>query len=71
VRLISGHSLLVRAARQAVELWVYRTSLLGDKPVVVVTTVYVHFQLDSYGKPQTKSDRATHALLWAQGAVFS
>jgi outer membrane biosynthesis protein TonB len=39
LRLISGHPLLVLAARQAVRQWVYRPTLLGDKPVFVLTTV--------------------------------
>lgn len=51
LRLISGHPLLVRAAREAAQQWIYRPTLLGDKPVRVITQIEVHFQLDPYGKP--------------------
>ena len=51
LRLISGHPLLVRAARVAAEQWIYRPTLSGGKPIRVITTVDIHFQLDSYGRP--------------------
>ena len=51
LRLISGHPLLVRAAREAAQQWIYRPTLLGDKPVRVITHIEVHFQLDPYGNP--------------------
>ena len=51
LRLISGHPLLVRAARVAAEQWIYRPTLSGGKPIRVITTIDIHFQLDSYGRP--------------------
>jgi protein TonB len=51
LRLISGHPLLVRAAREAAQQWIYRPTLLGNKPVRVMTEIEIHFQLDPYGKP--------------------
>jgi periplasmic protein TonB len=50
LRLIDGHPLLVRAAREAVQQWIYRPTLLGDKPVRVITQIAVPFELNPYGK---------------------
>jgi TonB family protein len=44
VRLVSGHPLLVEAARQAVETWRYKPALLNGSPVEVETTVTVTFR---------------------------
>ena len=41
IQLVSGHPLLVRAAREAVAQWVYRPTLLNGQPVEVVTSVDV------------------------------
>lgn len=41
IQLISGHPLLVSAARDAVERWQYRPTLLNGNPVEVVTTITV------------------------------
>ena len=46
VQLVSGHPLLVQAARDAIQQWVYRPTLLNGRPVEVVTTVDVNFSLD-------------------------
>jgi TonB family protein len=54
LRLLSGHPLLVRAAREAAQQWVYRPTLLRGKPVRVVTEMDVHFRLDSYRNPLKK-----------------
>jgi TonB family protein len=43
--LISGDPLLVPAATDAVSKWVYKPTLLNDKPVEVVTQVDVNFTL--------------------------
>jgi TonB family protein len=43
VQLISGHPLLVQAALEAVETWLYKPTLLNGSPVEVVTTVTVSF----------------------------
>jgi TonB family protein len=43
VQLISGHPLLVDAAMQAVEKWLYKPTLLNGSPVEVVTTITVSF----------------------------
>ena len=43
--LISGHPLLVQAAREAVQKWTYKPTLLNGNPVKVLTTVDVNFSL--------------------------
>jgi TonB family protein len=43
--LVSGHPALVDAARQAVEQWVYKPTLLNGQPVEVVTQIDVNFTL--------------------------
>jgi hypothetical protein len=43
LELISGHPLLVEAARTAAETWLYRPTLLNGAPVEVVTTITVSF----------------------------
>ena len=43
--LISGHPLLVEAARQAVSQWQYKPTLLNGEPVEVVTQIDVNFTL--------------------------
>lgn len=45
VTLISGHPLLVQAATEAVRQYRYRPTLIGGKPVEVVTAVAVPFDL--------------------------
>jgi TonB family protein len=45
IQLISGHPLLVQAATEAVKQYRYRPTLLGGKPVEVVTAVEVPFDL--------------------------
>jgi TonB family protein len=45
VTLVSGHPLLVTAARDAVRQWVYKPTLLNGEPVEVVTQVDVNFTL--------------------------
>jgi TonB family protein len=45
VQLVSGHPLLVAAARDAVRQWVYKPTLLNGDPVEVVTAVDVNFTL--------------------------
>jgi protein TonB len=57
LRLIDGQPLLVRAARDAARQWIYRPTLLGNKPVRVVTIIEVHFQLDADGKPLKDAPR--------------
>jgi len=47
VSVISGHPLLVPAAIQAVQQWIYRPTLLNGSPVDVTTDVTVPFNLDS------------------------
>lgn len=43
VQLISGHPLLVEAAMQTVETWLYKPTLLNGAPVEVVTTITITF----------------------------
>jgi TonB family protein len=45
LQLISGHPLLVEAAREAVTQWEYKPTLLNGQPVEVVTMVDVNFTL--------------------------
>jgi len=47
-RLISGHPLLVAAARDAVNQWVYKPTLLNGEPVEVLTEVNVNFWLTEH-----------------------
>jgi protein TonB len=44
--LVSGHPLLVAAAQQAVQQWIYRPTLLNGEPVDVITTIDVNFTLN-------------------------
>jgi len=43
--LVTGHPLLLEAARQAVSQWQYKPTLLNGEPVEVVTTIDVNFTL--------------------------
>jgi protein TonB len=43
--LVSGHPLLVQAARDAVKQWLYQPTLLNGEPVEVVTEIDVNFAL--------------------------
>ena len=45
LQLVSGHPLLVEAARQAVSQWQYKPTLLNGEPVEVVTQIDVNFTL--------------------------
>ena len=45
IQLLSGHPLLVEAARDAVQQWSYKPTLLNGQPVEVLTTVDVNFTL--------------------------
>jgi len=47
LQLVSGHPLLVEAARQAVSQWVYKPTMLNGEPVEVVTQIDVNFNLSS------------------------
>jgi TonB family protein len=44
-KLVSGHPLLVQAAKEAVMQWMYRPTFLNGQPVKVMTTVDVPFRL--------------------------
>ncbi len=43
--LVSGHPLLVNAAREAVQQWQYKPTLLNGQPVEVITQIDVNFTL--------------------------
>ena len=45
VQVISGHPLLVKSARDAVQQWRYRPYYLNNEPVEVETQVTVNFTL--------------------------
>ncbi|MGA2212795.1 MAG: energy transducer TonB, partial [Bryobacteraceae bacterium] len=47
LQLVSGHPLLVQAAKDAVSQWQYKPTLLNGEPVEVVTTIEVNFTLSS------------------------
>ena len=47
---ISGHPLLIPSALDAVQQWVYHTTLLNGEPVEVVTQIDVNYTL-SDGPP--------------------
>ena len=46
LQLVSGPPLLVQAATQAVQQWVYKPTLLNGEPVEVITTIDVNFTLN-------------------------
>jgi protein TonB len=48
--LVSGHPLLVPAATEAVQQWIYRPTLLNGNPIEVVTVIDINFTL-SDGPP--------------------
>jgi TonB family protein len=54
LHLVSGHPLLVSAARDAVQQWVYRPTERAGRPVRVVTSIDVRFWLDAYGRPPSE-----------------
>ncbi len=45
LRVLSGHPLLIQAALDAVKEWRYRPTILNGEPVLVETTIDVHFNL--------------------------
>jgi protein TonB len=45
LQLVSGHPLLVAAARDAVTQWIYKPTLLNNEPVEVITQIDVNFTL--------------------------
>lgn len=45
MKVISGHPLLIRAALQAVERWLYEPTLLNNQPIPVLLEVTVQFRL--------------------------
>jgi len=45
LQLVSGHPLLLEAARSAVSQWQYKPTLLNGEPVEVVTQIDVNFTL--------------------------
>ena len=45
LQLISGHPLLVRAAREAITQWVYKPTILNTEPVEVITQIDFTFTL--------------------------
>jgi len=45
IQLVSGHPLLVNAAKDALQQWIYKPTLLNGEPVEVLTKADVHFTL--------------------------
>lgn len=58
LRLLSGHPLLIVAAREAAQQWAYVPATVRGIPVRVITQIQIHFALDQYVKPG-KVARAT------------
>lgn len=48
LQLVSGHPLLVLAARDAILQWRYKPTFLGGEPVEVVTNIVVNFTLNEH-----------------------
>jgi protein TonB len=46
LQLVHGHPLLVQAAREAIEQWRYRPTILNGVPVEVLTDIIVNFTLN-------------------------
>jgi len=46
LQLLNGHPLLTEAAIQAVRQWLYRPTLLNNRPVQVITQIEVRFKLN-------------------------
>jgi protein TonB len=46
LRVVSGHPLLVKAALEAVQQWLYRPTLLNGEPVEVISPIDVFFHLN-------------------------
>ncbi|HSR08519.1 MAG TPA: TonB family protein [Bryobacteraceae bacterium] len=51
LQLLSGHPMLVQAARDAVKQWVYRPTLLNGEPVEVQTQIDMNFRLETPETP--------------------
>jgi protein TonB len=49
VEVIQGHSILAKAALEAVRQWAYTPTLLDGVPVPVILTVTVHFEIEPGG----------------------
>ncbi len=49
---ISGHPLLIAAAREAARQWVFRPATVGGVPVRVITRIRIHFDLATYIRPR-------------------
>jgi protein TonB len=47
LQLVSGHPLLVAAAREAILQWRYKPTLLNGEPVEVITNIVVNFTLNA------------------------
>jgi TonB family protein len=51
LRVISGHPLLIAAAREAAQQWAFQPATVGGVPVRVVTRIEIHFSLETYLRP--------------------
>jgi TonB family protein len=49
LKVVRGHPLLVQAALDAVNQWVYKPTLMNGEPVEIATDIQVNFALDSMG----------------------
>jgi TonB family protein len=56
-RLVSGHPLLISAARTAVKQWIFKPAMIGGRRVRFVTNVAVPFRLGPYGSPPSRDEK--------------
>ncbi len=67
--LVSGHPLLVGAAKEAVERWRYKPTLLNGEPVEVVTQIDVNFTLQGEPPPGNIAGEVGGVLVGVAGGV--
>ena len=46
-RIVSGDPIFYISAKEAVEQWLYKPTLLNNEPVEVITDITVHFTLSN------------------------
>jgi protein TonB len=51
LNLVSGHPLLILAARQACEQYKFKPSWIGNEPVRAITKIAVQFEMDWHQRP--------------------
>jgi TonB family protein len=69
LRLISGHPLLISAAREAAQQWIYRPASVGGVPVRVATVIQIQFALDPYLRPGKVADNRQCSFTFRQAPL--